>query len=264
MATIQSRGTRLPIMEEDLVQKRTKELQHALQEALAAEKAKSAFLATMSHELRTPLNAIIGFSQILMHKSDIPDEILKTYMEKINISGNHLLSLVNDILDFSKLESDEMQLHKEEIHVAALFDEVVMMLEATAAKKNISIVKEYPQDVQLIADKKLLKQVIINIIGNAIKFTPEGKKITIGYTEDKKSHRLSICDEGIGLTKEQISKIFGTFSQIREHQTEAIKGTGLGLSISKKIMELHNGSISVTSKPNEGSCFTLILLKEFS
>ncbi len=240
------------------------ELEKARVKALAAERAKSAFLATMSHELRTPLNAIIGFSQILMHKRDISTEMLKTYLEKIYISGNHLLSLVNDVLDFSKLESDKMDMHIEEINLGKLFDEVVMMLETTAAKKNIKIIKEYPQDIQLRADKKLLKQVVINILSNAIKFTPEGKKITLKYRSDQKSHYLSICDEGIGLTKEQIVTIFSPFSQIREHQKEAIKGTGLGLSISKKIMKLHHGDISVTSKPNEGSCFTLILPKEKS
>ena len=240
------------------------EVENARVKALAAERAKSAFLATMSHELRTPLNAIIGFSQILMHKKDISPEMLKTYLEKIYISGNHLLSLVNDVLDFSKLESDKMDMHIEEINLGKLFDEVVMMLETTAAKKNIKIIKEYPQDIQLRADKKLLKQVVINILSNAIKFTPEGKKITLKYRSDQKSHYLSICDEGIGLTKEQIVTIFSPFSQIREHQKEAIKGTGLGLSISKKIMKLHHGDISVTSKPNEGSCFTLILPKEKS
>jgi len=240
------------------------ELEKARVEALAVEKAKSAFLATMSHELRTPLNAVIGFSQILMIKKDIPADMLKTYMEKINISGNHLLSLVNDVLDFSKLESDEMNLHLEKANLAELFDEVVMMLESTAAKKSITLVKEYPQDVLLTVDKKLLKQVVINIVGNAIKFTPEGKKITLGYGQNQKSHLLRICDEGIGLTKDQIATIFSTFSQIREHQTDAIKGTGLGLSISKKIIELHGGKIEVQAEINKGSCFELYLPKGLS
>ena len=238
------------------------ELENARVKALAAEKIKSAFLATMSHELRTPLNAVIGFSQILMHKKDIQTEILKTYMEKINISGNHLLSLVNDILDFSKLESNEMELHLEEIILSELFDEVVMMLESTAEKKDITIVKQYPQDVQLRADKKLLKQVVINILGNAIKFTPEGKKITLGYASEEQFHHLHICDEGIGVSKEKIDTLFNPFTQIKEHQTEAIKGTGLGLSISKKIIDLHHGKIEVQSEIGKGSCFTLLLPKE--
>jgi len=237
------------------------ELEEARVKALNAEKTKAAFLATMSHELRTPLNAIIGFSQILMLKSDMPEQTLKTYMEKINISGNHLLSLVNDILDFSKLESEKMDLHLEKTNLAEIFDEVVMMLESTAEKKDITIEKEYPKNVIFEADKKLLKQVVINIIGNAIKFTPEGKKITLGYVQDQKLHHLTICDEGIGVTQEQIAIMFDPFSQIAEHQKETIKGTGLGLSISKKIMHLHHGDITVTSKLNEGSCFTLTLPK---
>jgi len=231
---------------------------------ITAQKVKEEFLATMSHELRTPLNSIIGFSQILMLKKDIQAEVLQEYIKKINISGNHLLSLVNNVLDFSKLESDKMDLHLEEINLAELFDEVVIMLESTAEKKNITLVKAYPKDVELTVDTKLLKQVVINIISNAIKFTPEKKKITLGYREDTKSHHLSICDEGIGLTKEQMDTIFTPFSQIREHQKEAIKGTGLGLSISKKIMNLHQGEISVTSQLNEGSCFTLTLPKGIS
>jgi len=238
------------------------ELVHAKERALEAEATKSRFLATMSHELRTPLNAVIGFSQILMYKKDIQAEVLQEYIKKINLSGNHLLSLVNDILDFSKLESDTMELHVEETNLAELFDEVVMMLESTATKKNITIIKEYSQDVLLVADKKLLKQVIINILGNAIKFTPEGKKITLGYASEQKFHHLRICDEGIGLSKEQIATIFNPFTQVREHQKEAIKGTGLGLSISKKIIDLHHGKIEVQSQVGKGSCFTLLLPKE--
>lgn len=238
------------------------ELEKARVEALSAERAKTAFLATMSHELRTPLNAIIGFSQILMHKKDLNPDMLKTYLEKIYISGNHLLSLINDVLDFSKLEADKMDVHIEKVDLTKLFDEVIMMLEVNAAKKGIKIIKKYPQDIYIYADKKLLKQVLINILGNAIKFTPNEKKITVKYDCDSKSHFLEICDEGIGLTKEQISKIFNPFSQVREHQKSSIKGTGLGLAISKKIIELHKGKIEVQSELNKGSCFKIILPKE--
>lgn len=238
------------------------ELEKARVEAMVAEKTKGAFLATMSHELRTPLNAVIGFSQILMNKDDMPIESMKSFIEKIHISGKHLLDLVNNILDFSKIESQKMDLDKQELELNSLMLEAIMLVETVATKKKITIEKNNFQHRNINADKQLLKQVLLNILSNAIKFTPKNKKIRLRYEENNSFHIISICDEGIGLTQQQAITIFQPFSQIQEHQNEAIKGTGLGLAISKKIMELHNGKIDVVSEIGNGSCFNLYLPKE--
>ncbi|MDD2358377.1 MAG: FIST N-terminal domain-containing protein [Thiovulaceae bacterium] len=235
------------------------ELEHARVAALSAEKAKSAFLATMSHELRTPLNAVIGFSQILMSKNDMPMETVKTFIQKIHLSGKHLLSLVNNILDFSKMESQNMELHKMVVDLNHLMTDTITLVETAANNKKIRIEKHNFVGKNIFADEQLLKQVLINILSNAIKFTPEYKTISLTYKETPKEHILHICDEGVGLTQEQIDVIFKPFTQIKEHQNEAIKGTGLGLAISQKIIELHNGTIEVTSELGKGSCFLIHL-----
>lgn len=235
------------------------ELVKAKEEALAAERAKSAFLATMSHELRTPLNAVIGFSQILLAKKDIPNETLLTFVDKINISGKHLLNLVNNILDFSKIESGKMELNTTKIILNNLIKDSILLVENEVKKKTINITYYGFNKVEILADEQLIKQVILNILSNAIKFSPNESKITISYKSDDKTHVISICDEGAGLTQEQTKSIFEPFSQIKEHQNEAIKGTGLGLVISKKIMELHNGKIDVISELGKGSCFNINL-----
>ena len=235
------------------------ELETARVEALSAEKAKSAFLATMSHELRTPLNAVIGFSQILISKNDMPVEMMLSFIEKIHISGKHLLSLVNNILDFSKIESGKMQLSKKEFSLNTLVNETILLIETAANNKTIRITKEGFHAVNIVADEQLIKQVILNILSNAIKFSHKNSQIQLSYTTDHHDHIITICDEGVGLSAEQLLKIFNPFYQINEHQDQMIKGTGLGLAISKKIIELHHGKIEVTSDVGKGSCFSIFL-----
>lgn len=231
------------------------ELENAMIAALSAEKAKSTFLATMSHELRTPLNAVIGFSQILMAKDDMPKEKIRTFVEKINISGKHLLNLVNNILDFSKIESGRMNLNKREILLENFINETILLVENEALKKDIEIIKKGFFEISLSADEQLLKQVILNILSNAIKFSNQNSAINISYKNDEENHIISICDEGVGLSQEQLEKLFKPFSQVQEHQNTALKGTGLGLVISQKIVELHNGNIEVKTQSGKGSCF---------
>ena len=235
------------------------ELETARVQALGAEKAKSAFLATMSHELRTPLNAVIGFSQILMSKNDMPYESIKSFIEKINISGKHLLNLVNNILDFSKIDSGSMELNKREFILSKLIEESLLLVESQLQQKSMQVIKRNFEGKTIIADEQLIKQVVVNLLSNAIKFSPKGSKITIECRCEATFHQMRICDEGVGLTPEQAIRIFESFSQIKEHQNEAIKGTGLGLTISKKIIELHNGKIAVESQIDKGSCFTISL-----
>lgn len=238
------------------------ELEEARISAQVAEHAKSAFLATMSHELRTPLNAIIGFSQILMMKKDMPFDSMKTFIEKINISGKHLLELVNNILDFTKIESNKMELNLQKIALKDIISNTIVLVENMAQQKNITINIENINDQILYVDSKLMIQVLLNILSNAVKFTPEGKNINISFKQENEFNIIEICDEGMGMTQEQVKTIFEPFTQIKEHQNEAIKGTGLGLAITKKIVELHNGKIEVRSKLKEGSCFSIILSKK--
>ncbi len=265
-------STVLPILDIDgnvteyfAVRRDVTDLVLAREEALAAEKAKSAFLSTMSHELRTPLNAVIGFSQIILAKNDMPAETLRSFIDKINISGKHLLNIVNNILDFSKIESGRMELSKQNFVVDNIVNEAILLIENELNKKEIKVQLEKFENIKIFADEQLFKQVILNILSNAVKFSPQSSNITISYENLGDSHLVSICDEGVGLSEEDKKSIFEPFSQVKEHQNKAIKGTGLGLVISNKIIELHQGKIEVVSEVGKGSCFKIFIpiLKDY-
>jgi len=236
------------------------DLHQAIDKANAAEKTKSRFLANMSHELRTPLNAIIGFSQILQRKNTL-NEKDSNYVEKINISGQNLLSLVNSILDFSKIEEGKMEFHPSDVNIKSLFEEVLIMFETSLNEKKISLsMFTYKDEESIFADKQLLKQSLINIISNAVKFTQHGGKITIDHKVQNNLHTFSICDTGQGISQEDIKILFDPFKQGENAQTNVIKGTGLGLAITKKIItELHKGEIWVESELEKGTCFYITL-----
>ncbi len=231
----------------------------AREEALAAEKAKSAFLSTMSHELRTPLNAVIGFSQIILAKNDMPADTLRSFIDKINVSGKHLLNIVNNILDFSKIESGKMELNKQNIIADKIINETILLVEHDLNKKEIQVQVKGFEHIEICADEQLLRQVILNILSNAVKFSPQNSMIGISYRSVNNFHLISICDEGVGLSAEDIKRIFEPFSQVKEHQNKAIKGTGLGLVISNKIVELHQGKIEIISEVKKGSCFNIFI-----
>jgi signal transduction histidine kinase len=152
-----------------------------------------------------------------------------------------------------------MELHEQNFALDTLLNESLLLLEGQAQTKEIKIRKSNFEGQMIFADAQLIKQVIVNLLSNAIKFSPEKSEIIVSYTNTNNRHQIKVCDQGVGLTQEQISKLFQSFSQIREHQNEAIKGTGLGLAISKKIIELHQGSIDVQSTVGSGSCFTITL-----
>lgn len=230
----------------------------AMNQAQEANRAKDAFLSSMSHELRTPLNAIIGFSQILLAKKDTPDEV-KNFVDKINLSGKNLLSLVNTILDFSKIEAGKMEVNKTHFSVSDVMNEVKILVEPMADKKKIQCLVQIDPAVEMYADWQLMKQVLVNLLTNAIKFSPEEGSIIFSHEVIENRDKFSITDHGHGIAADKIATLFDPFVQIREHQKEAIKGTGLGLAIVKKIIELHNGDISVQSTLGEGSCFSFTL-----
>ena len=226
-----------------------------------ANKAKDMFLANMSHELRTPLNAITGFSQILMMKKDTPESI-KNYIGKINIAGNNLLDLVNTILDFAKLEAGKMQFSPKLSNISNVLSEVKTLISPLALKKNITLKMPKIISLNLYIDDKLFKQVIINLLTNAVKFTPENGDVSLSIVYDATKHmyQFEVKDNGIGLSKASISKLFQAFSQVGNSYQKQEQGTGLGLMISKKIIEdLHNGNIWVESVEGKGSSFFITM-----
>ncbi|EQB40197.1 hypothetical protein M947_02365 [Sulfurimonas hongkongensis] len=238
----------------------TTNLHKALDEANKAERSKSRFLANMSHELRTPLNAIIGFSQILLRRDKL-DAKDKEYIKKINLSGDNLLRLVNSILDFSKMDENEMLAHPNDIAIKELFDEAIVMCEAQMLEKSITLnMFEIDEDITIYADKQLLKQALINIISNAVKFSKESSAIDISHKRQGTKHIFGICDYGDGMDTEDVDALFTPFKQGKNAHTNVIKGTGLGLAITHKIItELHRGEIWVESELGVGTCFYISL-----
>jgi len=243
------------------IKEREQSLMEFADKAESANRAKDVFLANMSHELRTPLNAINGFSQILMMRPDTPEHI-KAYIEKINIAGNNLLNLVNTILDFAKLEAGKMRFNPTLSDVKTIIKEVETLTRPLANQKDIQLNLKVDQPMTLVVDPMLLKQVLLNLMSNAIKFTPKGGEVSLHvyYEESSNSYHFSICDTGIGISKEDQLKLFQPFVQIENVYQKSEAGSGLGLMICKKIVEeLHRGRIWVESEVGKGSCFHLTI-----
>ena len=239
---------------------KTEELKILRLQAQNASKAKSDFLANMSHELRTPLNAIIGYSEMLMEEAE--DDGLDTYsddLNKINSSGEHLLTLINDILDLSKIEAGKMELHIEEFE----FEKHLSQIEATAkplVEKNANeFVIEKPDDLEkLTNDQTKLRQILFNMLSNAAKFTKKGT-VTLGITKDDENVRFAVTDTGIGMNEEQIGKVFEEFTQAESSTSKDYGGTGLGLPISKMMTEMMGGVMEVESKEGKGTTFSITI-----
>jgi signal transduction histidine kinase len=214
----------------------------------------------MSHEIRTPLNSIIGFSGVLLKGFPGPlNEEQKKQIGFILSSGKHLLSLINDILDLSKIEAGQMQINYEIFDIYELLDEIVMLQRPAALDKGLVLNLDCQfHSFQLKSDRQRLKQVIINLVNNAIKFTDQGTvNITCRKVDDY--ILMSVRDTGIGISKEEIKKLFHPFVQIENNSIKKNEGTGLGLSICKKLVELLKGGISVESEIGKGSEFKIEL-----
>jgi GAF domain-containing protein len=226
----------------------------------AASRHKSEFLANMSHELRTPLNAIIGFSEVLNERmfgelNEKQDE----YLKDIYASGQHLLSLINDILDLSKIEAGRMELELAEFSLPVAIDNALILVRERASRRGIRLRSAIDDRVGMIrGDERKVKQVLLNLLSNALKFTPEGGRIDVRAAMTEGMAEISVADTGVGIAPEDQAAIFEEFRQVGTADKK-VEGTGLGLALSRKFIELHGGRIWVHSQPGEGSTFSFTL-----
>jgi PAS domain S-box-containing protein len=236
--------------------KRTQEfILHAKEEAERASKFKDQFLSTMSHELRTPLNAVLGFSDLLADERYGPlNDRQQRYVNHIHTGGKHLLKLISDILDLSKIEAGKMELTREDVTIASAFAEVISALYPLAEKKSQALLQQAEPNLHVHADAMRFKQVLMNLAGNGIKFTPEGGRIELAARQVDDQVRVEVRDNGPGILPEQQQRIFEAFFRLRE-MGGATEGTGLGLAITSRLVELHGSKLGIESQPGEGTCF---------
>jgi two-component system cell cycle sensor histidine kinase PleC len=239
------------------------ELADAKAKAETESNEKSKFLANISHELRTPLNAIIGFSEIIKTEAlgPIGNQQYKDYINDINNSGTHLLSLINDILDYSKAAAEKLQVDSIEIDVTKILLTSMRLVKPRAEEAKVNLVEEIPKgSLILMADAKRLKQAVLNLLSNSVKFTPEGGSVTLTVYIDEELNTLNIQvkDTGIGIAQADISKAMSTFGQVDSKLSRKYEGTGLGLPLTKKLVELMNGKFDIKSELGFGTTVTLI------
>jgi GAF domain-containing protein/anti-sigma regulatory factor (Ser/Thr protein kinase) len=237
------------------------EIQQKSAQLEVANRHKSEFLANMSHELRTPLNAIIGFSEVLLQRmfGELNPQ-QADYLEDIVSSGRHLLSLINDILDLSKIEAGRMELEAAPFSLVAALTNAVTLVRERAQSHGIKLALEVAPDLDtVVADERKLKQVVVNLLANAVKFTPDGGTVSLRAERQNGEVCLAVRDSGIGIAAEDQQRIFEEFQQASHQGERSREGTGLGLSLSKRMVELHGGTISVDSAPGKGSTFTVAL-----
>ncbi len=248
---------------EQRVKKRTEELSHANAELARAARLKDEFLANMSHELRTPLNAIQMMSEILLDKISGPlNEEQSKAIRHIEAAGSHLLSLINDILDLSKIEAGKMTLEIQAVRVKEICQASLQFVKQAALKKQIQISTLDDNNVKVIqADERNLKQILVNLLTNAIKFTPQGGKVTLEVIGDQNKNiaYFTVSDTGIGIPENEMVHLFQPFVQIDSSLSRQHEGTGLGLSLVYKLTEMHGGSVTVESQIGKGSRFTVSL-----
>jgi PAS domain S-box-containing protein len=236
------------------------QLENRNREVEKANRQKSNFLATMSHELRTPLNTMIGFSDLLAEETVGPlNQKQRRFVRHIKESSRHLLALVDDILDLSKIEAGHLELKHESFSLNTAAAEVIAAVRPLAAAKEIDLETEFPEEISIFADNLRLKQVLYNLLTNAIKFTPEKGSVRLITEAERAFVKLSVIDSGIGIPHEEHESIFEAFHQVSTTAVGSHEGTGLGLSISKLLIEQHRGRISVESEPGKGSRFHVTL-----
>ncbi len=241
-------------------------LKDAMESAKAANKAKSVFLSNMSHDIRTPMNAILGFTELIRRDSRSPEKVLE-YTNKIYASGQHLLGLINDVLDMSKIENGNGSLNIQKFNLAEFVKEIDAMMRPQAVTKNqtFEICVHDLKEENLLGDKLRINQILINILSNAIKYTPENGKISMEISELPRINenfarlRFTVSDNGIGISDDYLEHLFTPFSRELSSTVNSIQGTGLGMAITKNLIDLMSGSISVRSKQGLGSTFIVEL-----
>jgi len=247
------------------VEERTADLSRANLSLARALRVKDEFLANMSHELRTPLNAILGLSESLAEQIAGPlNEKQQKYINTISESGHHLLSLINDILDLAKIEAGQITLDINKVDIRSVCQSSLRMVKQLAQKKNQEVSLEIDKHLGLMwADERRLKQMIVNLLGNAVKFTPENGKLGLEVHGDEASNQITftVWDHGIGIKKEDMARLFQPFVQLDSGLAREATGTGLGLALVKELVEAMGGTVSVESTPGEGSCFAVRLAK---
>lgn len=243
----------------DVLEAHSQNLLRAKEELERAAKFKDQFLSTMSHELRTPLNAVLGFSDLLTEERYGPlNERQQRYVKHIHTGGKHLLTLINDILDLSKIEAGRLQLAIDSVPLATSFSEVTDTMRPLADKKSHLLLHRAPPSLSVRADGTRLKQILMNLMGNAIKFTPEGGKIELAARRVGDFVRIEVRDSGPGIPPEEQQRIFDAFYRLRRSE-KAAEGTGLGLAITQRLVQLHGGELGVESEVGSGSCFYFTL-----
>lgn len=228
----------------------------AMTRAEAANQAKSEFLANMSHELRTPLNAINGFSEIMAGElfGPLGHEKYKGYSGDILKSGQHLLSLINDILDMAKIEAGKLTLHYEQVSLKEIVDDATRLMRGKIEEAGLKLVVDAAELPEIEADHRGLKQVVLNLISNAVKFTPEGGDIIVALSRlDDDRVRLAVTDTGIGIAPEDLARLARPFEQVEGQHSKTTQGTGLGLALTKSLIELHGGALVMESEPGRGT-----------
>jgi two-component system sensor histidine kinase EvgS len=240
-------------------------LRNAKEKAEQANRTKSEFISNISHEIRTPLNSIIGFSEMLAGHLDDPK--LREYAASIRSAGNSLLMLINDILDLSKIEAGRLDIRPEPVDLKAVITEISQVFAVKVAKKNLDFIIDVADDVPglLMLDKVRIRQVLFNLIGNAVKFTPKGYiRVVVGVFDGSKEEgkydlQIKVEDSGIGIDEASHESVFDSFVQLDKHTGSGMEGTGLGLSITRRLVEMMNGEINLISAVGKGSSFIISL-----
>ncbi len=263
-ARLQKQAATLAQLAEDLEMAR-QTAEGARIEAETASRTKSGFITGMNHELRTPLNAILGFAQVIREQRFGPDALdrYSEYADHIISSGEHLLSLINDLLDLAKIEAGKMDLRPQPVDLKALLSSTMLMVRETAASGGVAMRLEAPDEpIMVLGDPRRLKQCFLNLISNAVKFTPEGGRVVVSMRLGRDALEIAVADTGIGVKAGDIAKIFEPFGQIDSPLARRHVGSGLGLPLARSLVELHGGDLSFRSIEGTGTTVTVSLPRQ--